>query len=130
MDDLMNEPPGEHKPRTSPPEAPCRLVRGRTVWQWETISCPHCGGQHWHGGGYLHEDPRKELGHRRGHCGDPIPNWRRHGSPAYQRWLAETERCARGRDIGYVLTDGDPVATDRFIADTAALGRRPRNLRA
>lgn len=50
------------------PQAPARLMRGRSCWLWIVPRCPRCGKRHQHGGGPLHGDPRRLLGHRAGHC--------------------------------------------------------------
>ena len=40
---------------------------------WIVDRCPYCLQQHTHGGGKIGEhDPRKQLGHRHAHCGDPF----------------------------------------------------------
>lgn len=36
---------------------------------WRVIRCPHCGGEHVHGGGPLAGNPRDLLNYRTAHCG-------------------------------------------------------------
>lgn len=50
-----------------PPKAPASLVSGEFGRTWR-ITCPYCGAQHFHSAGYLDEDPRQYLGHRRAPC--------------------------------------------------------------
>jgi len=47
-------------------EARCTWDRQSRYWKL-TIDCPHCGRQHWHGGG---TEAEPDLGHRNSHCVD------------------------------------------------------------
>jgi len=51
--------------------APVRLVKGKNSFLWVIDRCPACGKRHEHGGGALHEEPRRYLGHRAAHCTRP-----------------------------------------------------------
>lgn len=54
------------------PEAPCVLVSNGRIYQWLVLQCPYCGRRHWHGGGLVDGDPRKQLGFRVPHCTAPF----------------------------------------------------------
>lgn len=41
---------------------------GKHFWDWVVEICPYCGGEHKHGGGYIHENPFHALSSRRSHC--------------------------------------------------------------
>lgn len=52
----------------SAPDALAKLRRGKSQHDWVVPVCPHCGREHRHGGGDLHENPHDFLGHRVAHC--------------------------------------------------------------
>ncbi|HEX6292173.1 MAG TPA: hypothetical protein VFZ66_23495 [Herpetosiphonaceae bacterium] len=38
------------------------LKCGNLGWIWAVLSCPCCGGEHWHSGGPLYGDPYRFVG--------------------------------------------------------------------
>lgn len=90
-------------------EVKCRLERDRNMYVWVIIVCPFCGkkADHWHAGGPLDDDPRKELFSRVSHCFN-------------SEW--------RPNEL-YLLVDGDKAATTLFVKEVQTWLKRKQDRR-